>query len=535
MKMVGTRKNTVLLSLVFLIFFLPRTIGLGWDITNYDARYWQPRMRNFVKAVLEGDLVGTYQKYHPGVTLMWLSGFADKTFDLVGQLVTGHNLRYLPRWYPLRHFVVKLPLVFAISVLGTIVFYFIRKYTDTRFALIFAFLFSLEPFFLGISRFLHLSALTAMLMFTSFILMYAYTRERHRFYFIFSATLSGLAVLTKMDGVLGAVISLLLLGGASFRSRSDLKNLRTWKAYALESLTYAAIAILIFFALWPVMWIKPYWAVRKMIGDGIMDTAFSSSGADMLVPFRELYYPEIFIFRSLPTTVLLVLLFPLLFFTRRSKELDSFLRANLLFLGVTWLVFAFPEKTKDRYLVDFYPSLLVLAAFSLQSILGRLHGAFYGLVVGLVCGFYLLTLYRYHPVYSFYYNDLLGGAAGRERLGLHIKHRGEYYAQAAFIINDDIRKRYPGEPLGNFNTVVANRNQDLSFRPYFYGKTFTDSKFMPAGYHAHYVVVRKDRLDRVPGTCTLFATLGPRAPLRYDQLYIFSCDRTVDNRCKFTH
>ena len=700
-KFLNTERLLVLVA--FIIFFIPRIVGLGWDITNYDERYWRPRMRNFVEAIEEGSWKETYQKYHPGVTLMWLSGFAEQSFDLVVEKAVGHSLRFQAKWYPWHHFVSKFPLIFCISILGALCFHLIRRFTNTKFALIFTLLLSLEPFFLGTTRFLHLSGLTSMLMFTSFLLMYTHLHvSRHsklimenpkskkslRFgalnfvgilsfgfwtfhkwvrrcvcsgaiYFVLSAVLLGLAVLTKMDGAIAGVASIVLLffnifysfnppkalsqvdyqkhsanGGSvffgSYRYKiiwKNLKNHRLWKLFISRSVIYGLITFLAFFALWPAMWFDPIGIIRKMISEGIYDTAFSSSGAAMILPWRWLYYFETFFLRSLPTTVILVGLFPLFFFRRlgkrkkwnsnlgnchskrqrrislrckkffglrpqsdeeqpstfkyRSLRFRRLIKAVLLYLFVVFAFFAFPEKTKDRYLIDFYPPLAVLAAFSLYRILELAAGinfsvipkmsfrTWFGIgvrnralknhenipfngtqgrqtlnrvqgggivqwfILGLLASFYLLTIYRYHPVYSFYYNDIIGGAAGIEKLNLPIKHRGEYWAQAAQFINQDSVTRYLDEPTGNLNTVVPNREQVPSFKDYFKGKTYADSKFMPDGYHAHYIAMRKEYLDQVPETCELIATFGPRAPWQYDQLYIFSCGRTVDNNYKF--
>ena len=594
------RKNVVLTFLAFLIFFLPRINGLGWDITSYDCRYWRPRMRNFVEAIGKGDFKETYQKYHPGVTLMWLSGFAERSFEWLAEWKTGYNQRYRPKWYPVRHFVAKFPLVFCISVLGAVCFCFIRKFTNTKFALIFSFLLSLEPFFLGTTRFLHLSGLTAMLMFTSFLLMFVYISYRRsgariptelrdeamepqrlyrpaeeespkeksqtlygvksltlgnsgpgeptfakaladrsaglqsdKRYFITSAVLLGLAVLTKMDGVLAGVASLILLFFSVFRVWADLRNVQLWKKYLSRAFVYGLVAFFAFFAFWPAMWFDPVGIIRKMISEGIYDTAFASTGAMMLVPIRHLYYFEAFFLRSLPTTVIFVALFPFFFLVKGGKKFRPFMLSVLIFLFVNWVILSIPGKTKDRYLVNFLPALAVLAAFSLYRILEIAPVILGWSVLGLLIGYYVLTIYRYHPVYSFYYNDLIGGAAGIECLGLKVINRGEYWAQAAQFINRDSVTRYLDEPTGNLNTIVTDREQIPSFKDYFKGKTYADSKFMPDGYHAHYVVTRKDNLDWIPEACELIATFGPRAPWKYNQLYTFSCGRTVDNSYKF--
>ena len=58
---------------VFLLTHLPR---LATDSVNSDALLWHKRSEAFVTALKAHDFAKTYQKYHPGVTLMWISGSA---------------------------------------------------------------------------------------------------------------------------------------------------------------------------------------------------------------------------------------------------------------------------------------------------------------------------------------------------------------------------------------------------------------------------------------------------------------------------
>jgi len=298
-----------------------------------------------------------------------------------------------------------------------------------------------------------------------------------------------------------------------------------------------------------------------MRADGLGDTAFSSSGAEMLVPTRYLYYFEAFFFRSLPTSAVLLFLFSFLFVfdSARSKKdpvfqkdrvfpIRKLVKAALMYLFVIWLFLSIPEKTKDRYLVNFMPGIAVLLAYSLYKILTllkkipslqlsqdpvfpiRLDQFFLTLFI---C-FYVIIFYSYYPVYSAYYNPLLGGAKGRETFGLQVKNRGEYYAQAAFFINDHLETNDAAENPGDYNVVIADAIRRPCFASYFYGKTFADSKMMPDGYFAHYVVSPKEMRYMVPGTCDLVTALGPRIPGRYNWLEVYYCGKTVDNSYKFS-
>ena len=158
--------NHKLLIIVFFIYLIPRLISLGADTSNYDASFWYPRMDNFTKNILEGDFQETYQKYHPGVTLLWLSGTSKYVFQELFELVLHFNPRFIPQQFIRLNAAAIFPLVFSISILGAVCYSLLSKITNKKLALIFSIMLSLEPFFLGVSKFLHLSGLGGMLSYT---------------------------------------------------------------------------------------------------------------------------------------------------------------------------------------------------------------------------------------------------------------------------------------------------------------------------------------------------------------------------------
>ncbi|MEA2020153.1 MAG: glycosyltransferase family 39 protein [Patescibacteria group bacterium] len=521
----GLDQKRLLILLVFLIFFVPRIVSLGWDLTNIDAHHWRPRMWNFWEGLESGNFGKTYQKYHPGVTLMWISGSSERVFDHLSEFLLGYNTRNLPKWYPYRHFAAKAPLVIVISILGAYCYFVLKKATTSTYALIFSILLSLEPFFLGVSRYLHLSALTSMFMFSSFITLYLYTLEKKRWQFVLSAVFLGLAVLTKVNGVIVAFTNALLLVSSCFDSLDDLGDFSRWKKFFVRGFGYAAISVFVFFALWPAMWVEPLGVVRKMLDKGIGDTAFDSDGAVMLVPTRYLFYFETFFLRSSPITALLfVLSLPLALFSDSDlKNIKKLLLFSLSFLFFSWLFLSIPDKVKDRYLISMYPAFFVYISFALYEILQLVPKRAAVLILFFLGSYYGLTIYRYHPQYSFYWNDAIGGQHGLKALGLPTIRRGEYFYQAAFYIN-----KLSDEPRDK-NTVIFNFGMEPCFKFAFYGKTFTSWGFMPDGYHAHYIVTSPEYLDKVPSFCEFKKTFGVRSPNPYPAVRVFECGKKIDN------
>ena len=76
----------IILITLFIAAWLPRVVALDAFVT-IDERKWLARSANFYHAISEGDLANTFQREHPGVTVMWAGtlGFLQKFPDYVTQ------------------------------------------------------------------------------------------------------------------------------------------------------------------------------------------------------------------------------------------------------------------------------------------------------------------------------------------------------------------------------------------------------------------------------------------------------------------
>lgn len=515
-------------ALVFLIFFIPRVIGLGADIANYDSSYWYPRMDNFTKYLLRGEYKLTYQKYHPGVTMLWTSGSSKYLFEKTFEKIFDYNPRFMPAQFTRLHFASKFPLVLLITILGVFQFHIISKIVNKNFGLIFSIVLSFEPFFLGTSRFLHLSALTAMFMFTSFLTLFYYYQgqDKSKKYFYLSAILLGLGALTKIDAIIALPVNGLLLMYYEFNKLKD-KSINDIFRIIKDGLIYLLIVATTFYILFPSMWVEPIWTIRKIINEGILETAFDSSGADTISNIRYMFYPETILIRSLPTFFLgLIGGIILVLKNIRSLKYKNFINLflwTLFFIIFNITILSIPEKIKDRYLINLYPPMAILVSLLwYESVKSKQKIIKYSISLIFVF-FYLLTAYKYHPVYSFYYSELIGGPGGVEKLGLPIKNRGEFYAQAALYINKNDSKPEVR------NVVLSHREQMRTFSPFFLGETFTSMGNMKDGYFADYIITRPDYDYLIYETdlknkCYLLKSFGPKKPFGYDIVKLYKCE-----------
>ena len=75
--------------LVFVFFVLSRFPCLGHDIFNTDVWKWKSRIFDFGSGVFTMNFEQTLQRYHPGVTLMWLGTIAVKINSFYYKVILG--------------------------------------------------------------------------------------------------------------------------------------------------------------------------------------------------------------------------------------------------------------------------------------------------------------------------------------------------------------------------------------------------------------------------------------------------------------
>ena len=391
---------------------------------------------------------------------------------------------------------------------------------------------SLEPFFLGISKFLHLSGLGGMLSYTSFLYCYYYyylrqQKKAKEYLFYVSAIMAGLGILTKIDSALAIAFNGIII---FYFEIIQAKHLKGGLIFSVKKLgVFAGISFFVFSILFPSMWVAPFWTIRKIIQDGILETAFDSGGEDTISGIKKLFYPEFIFLRNLPTTVVLMLTGFVLSFIHTKRKKPNEMTKFILIGGTIYTLFniillSIPDKSKDRYITNFYPGLLVLSAYGFYYFYNLNNKVKYVLLF-ITIFFYTMTLYRYYPAYSYYFTDFLGGPAGIEKTGrLRLKNRGEFYAQAAQYINKTDSNAVEK------NAITDSREQIRTFQPFFYGTTYTNPKFMPDNAYADYIVTRPEHEYLIPkDKCELLKTFGPKAPLRYDTIKLYAC-KGIDNK-----
>jgi 4-amino-4-deoxy-L-arabinose transferase-like glycosyltransferase len=314
----GNTKQWIIALGLFLLALGPRALGLDVFITP-DERRWIERSVQFFSALSVGDWADTFQTGHPGVTTKWtgtvglLARYLSQTRQpsLVGlrafletvPLRPSVSAEYLP--------VMRFPTVLLTSACVVAVYWMVRRIFDDRAALLSGLLLALDPFYLSHSRVIHHDALATTFM-TLAVLSFLICawHGRWRTFLVLSGLAAGLAFLSKGPALFLIPFVGLLCGTGYLAQVKAYKTERgALIQWASAWLGWAAVALLVFFLLWPVMWVEPVRAVQGLFDKaiGYAGEAHSKGNFFLGQPVDDpgpLFYPVTLLFRTTPLTLL---------------------------------------------------------------------------------------------------------------------------------------------------------------------------------------------------------------------------------------
>ncbi len=421
-------------AILLALFLYMRLPGLGTDITNSDAIRWHRRTTNFLVALKTGDFKETYQRYHPGVTLMWTNAIvkqAIQTYDSstdVSHGVTIENSAY----YTSIHQYSKIFQVLILAFLLICQLYLINMLFGQRVSLFYAFAIAIEPYLVGIDRWFHLTSLETYLAFTSLLLLLVWKKTNLVKYLIFGALALALAILSKV-GVLAIIPVLFLILAGRCRCVG-------WWGTAKNILGFLVLTLLFVFILFPALWVDPFYVFEKVfngiVGGVSEDVRFNPLTGGL----AYLFYLVVFVIKLSPITLFL---FPLSL-VERFRDISG-KKYIFLYLALYFISLSISEKRIDRYIVVMLPPILLFVSFYLSKLKGDI------LWFVLIC-YMLVTLHVksvYYPVYSSYYSPLLGAHPISSALDIKFyNNSGAYYAQAGRFLNNIVLDQKVWVPYG---------------------------------------------------------------------------------------
>jgi hypothetical protein len=257
-------RHIALWALVFAVTFALRTSSVGVTGT-----LWFRRSHHFLEAVREGDWANTYQRRHPGVITMAI-GAGSLALYQTNMDTPSHALiawAIPPEASTIRAesiaIVIGIALVNALLVVS--IGLALKKLSSVRLALIGTGLLIFSPYYLALSRIIHVDALMSSFMLLSALLLLIYLEQRQRRFLLLSGIVGGFAILTKVPGIflipfagLGLLSYLTLRLHARWADHAGNRTLwiltETWYGLILPLILWIACALLpsLF---WPAMWV----------------------------------------------------------------------------------------------------------------------------------------------------------------------------------------------------------------------------------------------------------------------------------------
>lgn len=430
------RDLSLALLLIVLVLF---TRGYAADrFVTWDEPAWVFRSAHFIGALAEGELASTMQSGHPGVTTMWIGALSLLWRQWVGgQAITeqltavqalsaydaidADSLRLLVALLPQAK--AGLPLAHALIALS--VWLLLRRLLDWRYALVAVSLLVLDPYYMGLSRLLHLDALMAGLMLVAVLAAAAFARDRHCRYLVIAGVATGLAVLTR---TVAGIVVLFVVAQVAIPPIQDAAsreyNLASWRSRIRSIAIYGLITVATVFMLWPAMWQTPLATLRELLSlsFGYVDSATETTrfylGRVVDTPDAS-FYGLVSLLRSTPLAILgCAAALAELWHLRRSVDPSAMARRRLMlgllaFAFVYTLLITASDKKYDRYLLPALLPLCVVAAVGAMGLAERLahsHLAATTTLLAAVAVQGVLLLAPLWPLYPLaYYNPLAGG------------------------------------------------------------------------------------------------------------------------------
>jgi len=460
-----------------------RLVGLDAFVVNDEMR-WTCRSIGFQEALSKREWESTFRTGHPGVVTTWLGTLsipydaADAEARKACQITPAASKlsesgdspqERTDLMHRVRELLIKarrgIALFTWLSFIG--IYLLTRHLWGVKVAVLSLVLMAIDPFYLALSRILHLDGALTSTMTLSVLGLIAALRQRggkrkRIGFLVLSGVMTGLAILQKSPAMFLGPFAVLLVGVNVLRRGVSRKAV----LQAVVDLTIVGCAAaVVYVALWPTMWVQPLETMRRILDMalGYAAEGHSSGNYFMGQPSEDpgwLFYPVATLFRLSPLAMVGLIVSVIWLFAHRGTVNERRSTSDLLIYAVAFGAFmALGDKMFDRYLVPVYPALEILAAVGIwwvvDGVRHRLGGAYGRLLsplpIALVAfAIQLVITLPHYPHYLTYYNPLLGGIHVAKKILL--VGWGEGYEQAAAYLNakpnaEELQVNMPAFPV----------------------------------------------------------------------------------------
>jgi hypothetical protein len=482
------KRYMIFIGILIVAIWLPRGLALDRFVTP-DERKWLARSANFYYALTHGDFSHTYQREHPGVTIMWAgtAGFLSRylayaretpgQFDhdamALASFLQAHGHEPLELLTAGRVFVVL-----GITVALMLAFLAAVRLFGFLSAAVGFLLIAFDPFHVAHSRLLHLDGLESSLMLLSLLALLNYLyRGRRRVDLVISAIAAGLGWLTKSPAFIlapfaGLVMLIELLRDLWVQHRFHIQRL---KRFVWPLIAWAGVGLATYVLLWPAMWVDPVGSLERVFNaasfyaaEGHVEPIYFNGAIIEIEGDPGLhFYLVTYLWRTTPVVLVGLGLAAVAFASRRTLLAQQPIRSTVVVLVLFTVLFtvfiSLGAKKFDRYLLPIYAPLDLVAAVGWVATVHWLKRQRFAVLARFAAPVVLSiaimvqilgTLWTF-PYYLSYYNPLFGdGAKATEVMMIGW---GEGLDQAARYLNAKpnaeqmrVMSWYPDGPFSYF-------------------------------------------------------------------------------------
>ncbi|MCB0209690.1 MAG: glycosyltransferase family 39 protein [Anaerolineae bacterium] len=288
MRFFGKSHKSLTWLLLSLVIFVPRLLNLGVFLTP-DEPLFLDHAQAFGQAFATGDFRLTTGIGYPGVTVAaWAAPLINLADTEMGQYTMG-----------------RIATATLTGLLLLLLYSLARRLLGNGPALIAVVLLALDPYFLSYSRLFHIAAPLTMLMTLAGVALLLWLQTDRRRYLIFAGCFTGLALLTKSTALLLVpMLGIVILSWAIVSGQW--RDPGWWGRKLVGLLFLTLISSVLFFALWPAMWVDPLGTLSLTFGKLFTDQEAGTGnlGLFWFGQFVEdpgpLFYPVAFLLKSTP-------------------------------------------------------------------------------------------------------------------------------------------------------------------------------------------------------------------------------------------
>jgi len=312
------------------------------------------------------------------------------------------------------------------GVLTCVLVYLIgRDFLDRKTGFAAAILLALLPTFLAHTQIAALESPLALFVTLAMYLYMLALKNESKILFLASAVAFGLVISTKYNGliILPVMAGFYLIYRLSQmrvqKGRLDLATLKSnlGTLVRVESgITFLGVAILLFFALWPLLWSGPIDHLQQSLGHWTYPITEYFLGAQVTPP---IYYFAVYFLVTLPALLFL----PLVIGTADAIRSRNPFKLALLLWFIVPFAYNFSSFIQDgiRYIFIIYPAVALLCAIGMVRAadwIGKVAGARFAAInatrvfwtlTALTLVYLLITIASVYPYYLDYYNEFTGG------------------------------------------------------------------------------------------------------------------------------